>query len=270
MSTKETILQFRDKADTLYVDSIQRTYFRMFGHPVKERFAIVGNARTGSNFLLDGLKTSPSIRMYYEIFADHNRRVGEDFERVFARVFQPESKSTRIVGFKVFYNHLTENEWQKFAACRDLKIIHLTRRNRLRTVISLEIAFKTGQWTKSGNGRVGRFEQKRLKLDPSKVIKRLEQVEEGETLTRMRFRDRPILEVVYEELVQSPQLVFKAVDRFLGADGIDPNKIRLRRQNPESLQQLIINYGEIEAALQKTRFAAFLKDSFGDLEMSEA
>ena len=96
------------------------------------------------NYLLDGLKSSPSIRMYHEIFADHNRPVGQDFDRVFSTVFQPESKTTKMVGFKVFYNHLTEDEWQKFLTCKDLKIIHLIRRNRLRTVISLEIAFKTG------------------------------------------------------------------------------------------------------------------------------
>jgi LPS sulfotransferase NodH len=260
MSTKETILQFREKADAFYVNSIQRMYFRMFGHPIDQRFAIVGNARTGSNFLLDGLKSSPSVRMYHEIFADHNRRVGEDFDRVFSTVFQPESQSTKIVGFKVFYNHLTEDEWQKFLACRDLKIIHLIRRNRLRTVISLEIAFKTGQWTKSGKGNSGEFKEKRLKLNPSKLIKRLEQIQEGETTARIRFRDRQVLEVVYEELVQSPQSVFESVSAYLGVDGIDPNKIRLKRQNPETLRQLIINYDEIEAALRNTRFAEYLNN----------
>ena len=258
MITKEMILQFREKADVLYVNSLQRTYFRMFGHPVDQRFAIVGNARTGSNYLLDGLKSSPAIRMYHEIFADHNRRIGEDFDRVFSMVFQPESKSTKIVGFKVFYNHLTENEWQKFLACKDLKIIHLIRRNRLRTVISLEIAFKTGQWTKSGNSHSGKVQEKRLRLDPSKLIKRLEQIEQGETTARIHFQDRQILEVIYEELVKSPQSLFESVGKYLGVDGIDPGKIRLRRQNPESLQQLIINYDEIEAALRSTRFAEYL------------
>jgi LPS sulfotransferase NodH len=260
MNTKEMILQFREKADVYYVNSLQRTYFRMFGHPIDQRFAIVGNARTGSNFLLDGLKSSPSIRMYHEIFADHNRRVGEDFDRVFSTVFQPEGKSTKLVGFKVFYNHLTEDEWQKFLACREIKIIHLTRRNRLRTVISLEIAFKTGQWTKSGQGNSRELKEKRLVLDPSKLIKRLEQIEEGEAMARIRFRDRQVLEVVYEELVQSPDSVFESVGKYLGVDGIDRNKIRLRRQNPETLQQLIINFDEIEAALRNTRFAEYLNN----------
>jgi LPS sulfotransferase NodH len=260
MTTKEIILQFRDRADAVYVNSLQRTYFRIFGQPVDQRFAIIGNARTGSNYLLDGLRTSPSVRMYHEIFADHNRQVGKDFDKIFATVFQPESKSTKTVGFKVFYNHLTEDEWKKLLACRDLKVIHLTRRNRLRTVISLEIAFKTGQWTQSGKGHSGEFKEKRLKLDASKLLKKLEQIEQGEATARSRFRDREILEVVYEELVQSPKTVFESVSMYLGVDGIDYGKIKLRRQNPETLQQLLINYDEIKAILRKTRFAEYLDD----------
>lgn len=255
---KEIISQLRDKADAIYVNTLQRTYFRMFGHPVEQRFAIVGNARTGSNYLLDGLKSSPAIRMYHEIFASHNRRVGADFDKILSTVFQYEDKSTQAVGFKVFYNHLTEEEWNKLVACQGLKVIHLTRRNRLRTVISLEIAFKTGQWTKSGNS--GGPREKRVTLDPLKLIQRLEQIEEGEVATRRRFCDRPTLEVVYEELVRSPEQVFTAVGAYLGVEGIDPGKIRLKRQNPETLPQLIVNYDEVEAVLQNTKFAEYLTD----------
>ena len=257
MNTKEMILQFRDRADAVYVNSLQRTYFKVFGHAVDRRFAIVGHARTGSNYLLDGLRISPSVRMYHEIFADHNRQIGKDFDRVFSAVFQPESKATRVVGFKVFYNHLTEEEWKKLLACHELKIIHLTRRNRLRTVISLEIAFKTGQWTKSGNS--GSLKERRILLDPAKLVNRLGQIEAGEAAARARFRDRPVLEVVYEELVQSPQSVFGSVSKYLGIDGIDSNRIKLKRQNPETLEQLIINYEEIKAVLQGTRFAEYLE-----------
>src|SRR6266508_3499674 len=260
MSTKEMLLGFREKAESLYVNLLQQTYFKMFGHRVDQRFAIVGNARTGSNYLLDGLKTSPSIRMYHEIFADHNRQVGQEIATVFSTLLQPESKSTKMVGFKVFYNHITQDEWQKFLTCKDLKIIHLIRRNRLRTVISLEIAFKTGQWTQSGKGNSGEIKVKRLMLDPSKLIKRLEQIEEGEATARSRFRDRQVLEVVYEELVRSPKSVFESVGAYLGVEGIDPGRIRLRRQNPETLQQLIINYEEVEAALRNTRFEEYLNN----------
>ena len=258
MNNKEIVSQLREKADSIYVHAVQRPYFRLFGHQIQQRFAIVGNARTGSNYLLDGLRTSPAIRMYHEIFASHNRQVGTDFDKILSTVFQYESKSTKVVGFKVFYNHLTEEEWKKFLSCRDLKVIHLTRRNRLRTVISLEIAFKTGQWTKSGSS--GGPREKRVTLDPSKLMRRLEQIEEGEAATRARFRDRQILEIVYEDLVQSPREIFASVSNYLGVDGIDPGKIKLKRQNPERLAQLITNYAEIEALLKQTGFAEYLQD----------
>ena len=256
MNLRERIVNVRSTANSVYTRTLQRAYFRVFGHPVERWFAIVGNARTGSNYLLDGLKSSPAIRMYHEIFASHNREVGKDYEKILSTLYQYESASTRLVGFKVFYNHLTDAEWEKLAAHQDLKVIHLTRQNRLRTVISLEIAFKTGQWTKAGNA--GGPKEKRVTLDPVKLIKRLEQIEEGEAQARVRFCNRPMLEIVYEELVQSPVKVFADVGAFLGVSGIDPGKIRLKRQNPESLEQLIINYNEVAEVLRNTRFAGYL------------
>jgi LPS sulfotransferase NodH len=258
MNAREMVVQLRGKADSAYTRVVQRAYFRLFGHRVDRRFAMIGNARTGSNYLLDGLKSSPAIRMYHEIFAAHHRDVGKDFEKVLSTVYQYESRSTQAVGFKVFYNHLTDEEWKKLVESKDLKVIHLTRRNRLRTVISLEIAFKTGRWTKAGNSSDPR--EKRIFLEPSKLFKRLEQIEAGETTTRARFCDRPVLEIVYEDMVQSPKDVFASVGQYLGVDGIDPAKIRLKRQNPEPLAQLIVNYDEIEAVLKDTRFADYLAD----------
>ena len=38
-------------------------------------------------------------------------------------------------------------------------------------------------------------------LQPSKLLNRIEQIEQGEAAARARFRDRQILEIVYEELV---------------------------------------------------------------------
>ena len=256
MNTRETISRLRGKANSIYTHTLQRAYLNLLGHQVDRRFAIVGHARTGSNYLLDGLKSSSAIRMYHEIFASHNRTPGKDYEKVLSTVFQPESRSTKLVGFKLFYNHLTDEEWDKLVAWKDLKVIHLTRRNRLRTVISLEIAFKTGQWTNSGGS--GKLQERRIWLDPSKLLKRLEQIEQGEIATRQRFSDRPILEVVYEDMVRLPQEVFGRVGAYLGVDGLNPSQIRIKRQNPESLAQLIINHEEIETVLKNTPFEDFL------------
>src|SRR5574338_521256 len=222
MSGKELITSLRSASSASFQNLLLRPYLNVFGQEVRERFVILGNARTGSNYLLDGLKSSTSIKMYHEIFASHNREIGRDFEQVLSTLFQKEAKGTRMVGFKLFYNHLTPEEWEKFLAHDEFRVIHLTRANRLRTIISLEIAFKTGQWTQSSRSREMRPEDRMVTLDPKKLLERLERLHADEQLARERVKARPVLEVVYETMTGQPLETFERIGSFLGVSDIDP------------------------------------------------
>src|SRR5512144_2789036 len=114
MASNPLVTQVRELSTATIEAVLLRPYLSLVGERPQERFTSIGNARTGSNYLLDGLKSSPSIRMYHELFADHNREIGKDFDKVFSTLFRKEKKGTRMVGFKLFYNHLTEAEWDKF------------------------------------------------------------------------------------------------------------------------------------------------------------
>ncbi len=57
------------------------------GHQQYTKFVIVGYSRTGSNFLYAGLASCKEVKMYHEVFADHNRKNGESFDSVFNMVF---------------------------------------------------------------------------------------------------------------------------------------------------------------------------------------
>jgi LPS sulfotransferase NodH len=258
MKMKEPILRLRDALNESYEKTVLRSYYGLFGHAVDSRFAIVGNARTGSNFLLDGLKTSTHIKVYHEIFADHHREKGKDFEGTLSVLYQKQDQSITAVGFKLFYNHLTDAEWLKFQSHKDFKIIHLTRQNRLRTLVSLDIAFKTGQWTKSKNSVAARAVDKRIALDPSTLLQRLTKLEADETLARERFQDRPVCEVVYEDLVSRPMQVFHEIGEYLGVSDIDPAQIKLTRQNPESLERIILNFEDVRRALSNSSYSEYL------------
>ncbi len=88
--------------------------------------------------------------MYHEDFAKRNREMaGKDYDQIFPMLFRKENKYIKAVGFKLFYDHLTKDEWGKFLLYKYLKIIHLTRENCLRTIVSLDIAFKLAQWSSS-------------------------------------------------------------------------------------------------------------------------
>lgn len=260
MTTKEILTTLRAASSSSFDSLILRPYFNLFGSTVNERFAIVGNARTGSNYLLDGLASSRAIRTYHEIFAAHNREIGQDFDKIFRTVFQKERPGVRIVGFKVFYNHLTPEEWDRFVAHREFKILHLIRRNRLRTVISLAIAYKTGQWTSSSHRRAMRPEDRMVALEPARLLDQIEKIREGEQLARERFSDRPVLEAVYEDMVAAPLQTFERIGAYLGVDDVDPTRIHIRRQNPERLDHLVTNFPEVRDTLQGTPYATYLDE----------
>jgi len=162
------------------------------------------------------------------------------------------------VGFKLFYEHLTMDEWEKFLSHKYLRIIHLTRKNRLKTIVSLDIAFKTNQWSLSANDKNKQLVEKRILLNTSTLIDRLEQIQEYETFIRDGFKDRHILEVVYEKLTTEPEETFQYIGAFLGVDDIELGKITLTKQNPESLEQLIVNYDEVYELLKNTKYAPHL------------
>lgn len=242
----------------IYYDAFLRFYNRMFGRPVPSKFMVIGFARTGSNYLIDGLKSSNSVVTYPEIFADHNRTSGKDIEKVLSTLYQNEHRGARLVGAKIFYNHLTEEEWHKFAAHDEFQIIHLTRANKLRTIVSLDVAFKTDEWTRSRFVRKTPLAKRRISLDTFRLLGRLEAIRTQESLTRKRFAARPVHEVIYEEMVADPQKIFRGVGNFLGVTDIDYTTIKITKQNPEPLHQLVVNFDEVRQLLINTEFAGYL------------
>jgi LPS sulfotransferase NodH len=260
MAAKEILTSLRTASSSSIDSLLLRPYLNLFGGTVHERFIVLGNARTGSNYLLDGLASSKAIRTYHEIFASHNREIGQDFDKIFSTLFRKERRGVRLVGFKLFYNHLTLEEWDRLVAHKDFRIIHLTRRNRLRTLISLDIAFKTGQWTRSALKRSAKPDDRMISMDPAQLISRIERIRDDEELARKMFMDHQMLEVVYEDMTTRPLETFDRIGAFLGVDDIDPSRIHIRRQNPERLERLITNYEEVRQVLKGTQFEEYLDE----------
>jgi LPS sulfotransferase NodH len=223
------------------------------------RFAIIGHARTGSNLLLRALRSSPEIEMHGELFAAPNRVIGQGFDKIITHLYGPRPRHFRAVGCKIFYFHLTEPEWSQFYQMREFKIIHILRRNRLRTIISLEIARKTDQWVLTNPEKRLAIEQKRIHLNTQGLIRKLEQIEAWEDLTRQRFKDRDTLEIYYEELVTDFDVIASQVITFVGAKQWDANRVKLEQQNPEPICQLVINFDQVASALANTRWQVCLE-----------
>jgi LPS sulfotransferase NodH len=195
-----------------------------FGHQDYLRFVILGHARTGSNYLLEALNRSLHVKVYHEIFGQHTREFGKDFDRTIAKLYCKAPPFCRALGFKLFYYHLTDEEWATFLRHEDFRIIHLTRENRLRTIVSLDIAQKTDQWSTTSDTKA--TTHKSIWLNPANILARIENIQRNENLARTRFRQRPVLEITYEKMTQCPDEVFGKIADFLRVGSISSCKIR--------------------------------------------
>jgi hypothetical protein len=223
-------------------------------------FAIVANYRTGTQYLVAGLRLSPFVRWprppyegFAEVFAPDHR--GGTFDEIL-RAATDSGTPPRLAGFKVIYEHLTPAEWRKLARVADLAVIHLTRRNKLRTVVSAAIATKTHQWLLLEGDETAA--DRTVEIDTGTIIEDLEMIEAGEKMTRELFSDRRVLEVAYEDLTADPAGEFSRVTRYLGIPPVDPGLIRFRKQNPEPMDRLVVNYDALRRMLLGTRFARYL------------
>jgi LPS sulfotransferase NodH len=231
-------------------------YLPLFGTRDYQRFLIVAHPRTGSNLLLDALATSSEVAAYGEIFARH-RRKDKDFAHIFVHVLKKHPRSIKAVGFKLLYSQFSDQDWEKFLEHKEFKIIHLLRKNRLRTFVSLKIANKTRQWLKDPK-RALAVEDKAVSIDASRLIAVLEYIEQFEISIRSKFLGWDYLEIYFEDLVNAPKETLAKIGEFLHISETDPEMVTLKRQNPEPLSGLIKNYDEIADLLRKTPFQDYL------------
>jgi hypothetical protein len=131
------------------------------------RFIILSDARTGSNLVQQALNSHPNIVCFREIFNLRPDYIDYDVERwhpmsaedlelraadpgafLSKRIFCEHESGIRAVGFKFHYGHFWFHEKLLPALTEDtgLRVVHLQRRNQLRTLVSLRVVEQTGMW----------------------------------------------------------------------------------------------------------------------------
>jgi hypothetical protein len=274
------------------------------------RFIILTRARTGSTMLAASLNSSPDIICFRELFNPIMRGIGyyvdgydnssaedlalrnEDFKQfLHERIFCPRPQEVRAVGFKMPHGHF---QWfpgllEWMVEDRDLKVLHLQRRNLLRMLVSLRIAQRTGGWSEDRRGtllskfrpsnapgairhplratrRLWRFmfpkepawksRRGSLTLSEQECRDFFAEVEGDSQHYGGLFGEHPQLTLYYEDLTDHRGRVFEEAQSFLGLKP-RPLAVTTRRQNPESLRELIANYDELYAAFKDGPEAAF-------------
>ncbi len=274
------------------------------------RFILLSGARTGSHMLAQALNSSRNIACFREVFNDeldfiqYGVKGYDDFsaedkvlreeeplrfldERIFCR--HPDQ--IEAVGFKYHYGHVFgfPGVVERLAEDKELRVLHLRRRNKLRALASLSIAEQTGIWIREGQPEPVRVSAPaaawaavlgglRLPVRAARRTLRLlglmappELPEEGpriqatislEELVHFNieahltadhfdelFQDHPKMELYYEDILDDRERAYTQVQAFLG---VEPRSLfdTTRQQNPQPLRELVANYDELYEAVQ--------------------
>lgn len=250
------------RAARLTLIGLKNGFHRLFGHKEYEKFIIITRSRTGSNLLISLLDSHPNIEAYGEMF---NRLHGRSSQSVWNGVFGYKSKDVHLVGFKIFYYHPLDSEdrwvWDTIYGDTSIPIVHLTRDNTLQTFLSRQIAAKTKVWHDKSGGKAMDAADKRVVLNPAECIEEFERTERWENEADHRTQNHRKLTVSYEELTGENQSeTLNSIQEFLG---VKPIRLasEMRKQNTESLQDLIENFEELESALKGTKWERFLTET---------
>lgn len=280
------------------------------------RFIILSGPRTGSTMLVTALNSSPEITCFGELFKFMENTVGfgaggfdiagydnhsvadlelrnRDFKAFLSQRIFVGMEGVTATGFKHHYSHFLGfpglREW--LVEQRDMRVLHLRRRNLLRMLLSTEIAQATGGWLERAqptirDKHVLSLLQRALR-HPARYAARIPELFRAktpdwktkreaitlspqecaaffkETELHVEFYDKLLAKhqvhtLFYEDLVENREATLNAVQQFLGTT---PRSLGVStsRQNPEPLAELIANYDELRTAFKGTEYESFLE-----------
>jgi glycosyltransferase involved in cell wall biosynthesis len=210
-----------------------------------QKFVIVAHARTGTNLIVDLLKQHPNIEVHGECFKDVRE---ESCDNIWNGIFDKKYYKIDAVGFKLFYYHPVygsdQSIWETLKNNTKTKVIHLTRANILRTIISQKLAHRNNSWCERiGSDRAAK--KKDVFLDTSECEQKIRQIICWQNETMKKFENHEVLEIKYEDFVKDINGSFDRLVKFLGVNHF-PAKINLRKQNPEPINELLSNFDDLK------------------------
>lgn len=235
------------------------------------KFILLGNARTGSTLLQSYLNEHSEIFCEGEIFNTNHLKIYGKPKKLRRKMLENplkylrtygyplHSSKIKVAGFKLFYSHFRTSEtkiiWDFLKEKKDIKIIHIKRKNFLKSFVSLKIATKTNEW-RAFNSNIS-TENKSISLTKQECIDEFELQNKLYSEMENIFEKHELLEVFYDDLTENPQETMNKVFDFLETQRISISKPALIKQNPEMLNQLITNYESLKQDFKNTEWEHF-------------
>lgn len=222
----------------------------------KSNFVVVAHARSGSHMITSMLNTHPDIHCNGEKFNKANQEL---CDRIYVKYMSFENNPFTIAGFKLSYPLRVSRKndiWEKIRGNKQVKVIHWYRANLLRAYVSSVIASKTKKWM--GLGEQPQLTEKQVTIDTNLCVRWINKMVRIHALVQFDFHHHSVFSVSYENFLSDDNKEKEMLD-FLGVekDGIQLST-PLVKQNPEPLDQIIINYSDFATQFRKTKWSIFL------------
>ncbi len=242
-----------------------------------QRFMIIGAPRTGSSHLVELLGSHSKVVSFSEIFHFDNILHRENIHIGYGNklimklrnkdpigfidnlIFRP-YKNKKCVGFKIFYYQFDYYKFWKlkkyFKDLKDLKIIHIKRKNLLKCYYSLINAKLTDKYA------IRRPEERDLRpiyLDFNECKNYFNLINENIKKYDTYFKNREILEIFYEDLENDLNNCLFKIQKFLGLN-YEALSSPYIKQNVLPLNKCIKNYYELKDKFKGTEYEIFFED----------
>jgi hypothetical protein len=238
------------------------------------RFIILAHARSGSSILMLSLRQHPAISMLGEVFHQSGEywKVGDyapgaglsaapDGGRFLENyVFRPPNEpQTRAIGFKILYLQARSgpeaSAWSFLQKNADIRIIHLYRTNLLETVVSLQLALRSGEWYQTSGAQTDT--PLPISLDPTSTKDFFEHMRAQRRWAADAFRRHRLLAVDYDlDLKARFQQTLETAQSFLQVP-VHRTVPRLQKQAQAPMSEQIANYAELRRYFAKTHYEVF-------------
>ncbi len=135
---------------------------------------------------------------------------------------------------------------------RDFRIIHLTRQNLLRRLLSSTVAKQTGAYL-AGPAQL------RVRLDAERVIEDIQFTIESAARVRAKFAGVPCLDLLYEDVCADFRVAMLQVCEFLEVPygEVQPDTIK---QENRTMREAIVNYDELKARFSGSRYQTLFEE----------
>ena len=145
--------------------------------------------------------------------------------------------------------------WNYLAGDKELKVIHLTRPNKLKTLVSLKTAYLTNQWMRLKPEAPAAVV---FQLDYEECYTYFNTVDRYEKACNALFGEHETLDLTYDDLVKDKQRAANQVFDFLGLAHTPVNTI-LKKQVVCEPEEVVGNYAELKKAFMDSPWYTFFE-----------